>query len=411
MSVKPFSLLIKPTSADCNLRCTYCFYLKKSELYSGSKIHRMSDEVLEKMISSYLATEQPVYTFGWQGGEPTLMGLEFFKKAIALQEKYGKGKIISNSLQTNGTLIDDEFARFLAKYKFLVGISVDGPAEIHDHYRNRADRSGTHEAVIRGMQCLERNYVEYNVLTLVNSANVSSGRQVYQYLCDMGIRYHQYIPCVEFDRDGSLLPFAITGEQWGQFLCDIFDEWIQKDTYRVSVRLFDALINFMVNGSYSVCHLAGDCCQYFVVEHNGDIYPCDFFVEEEKRIGNLFDTNWEDMQSSSKYHRFGRQKTEWNARCGKCEYLTYCSGDCLKHRVYSGNSPDNLSWLCEGWKSLYRHALPKLKELAESVIRNPNIMGARAALQNNRLFIDDKYERNEPCFCGSGKKYKKCHGA
>jgi uncharacterized protein len=410
MSLKPFSLLVKPTSADCNLRCTYCFYLKKSQLYPDSTKHRMSDEVLEKMISSYLATDQPVYAFGWQGGEPTLMGLEFFKKVVALQEKYGAGKVISNSLQTNGTLLDDTFAQFLAKYKFLVGISLDGGADIHNTYRNRIDQSGSHEAVIKGIECLERNKVDYNVLTLVNSANVGRAKEVYQYLCDMGIHYHQYIPCTEFDDQGNLLPFAITGEQWGQFLCELFDEWIKRDAYKVSIRAFDAIINFMVNGSYSVCHMAGNCCQYFVVEYNGDIYPCDFFVEEEKKLGNLFDHTWDELQKSDKYYEFGQKKTEWNSICSSCRHLTYCSGDCLKHRIYSGNSPDNMSWLCSGWKAFYDHALPTIKELAESIIHNPNIVGARAAMPDNKLFVDNKFERNQPCFCGSGKKYKKCHG-
>jgi len=409
---RPFSLLIKPTSADCNLRCAYCFYLKKSGLYAETKKHRMSDEVLEKMISSYLATDQPVYAFGWQGGEPTLMGLEFFEKVIALQEKYGKGKTISNSLQTNGTLLDDTFAGHLAKYRFLVGISVDGPAEIHDRYRRRADGSGTQEDVMKGMKCLERNQVDFNVLTLVNAANVERSGEVYRYLCDLGIRFHQYIPCVEFDRDGNRMPYAITGEQWGRFLCDVFDEWIKGDAYRVSVRLFDAILNHMVNGSYSVCHMAGNCCQYFVVEHNGDVYPCDFFVEKEKRIGNLLDSSWEDMQSSGKYHAFGQQKAEWNPLCYSCEYLTYCSGDCLKHRIYSGNHPEHMSWLCDGWKVFYRHALPRLKELAEEFVHSSSgRVGDRAGIPGGRLFVDNKYERNELCYCGSGRKYKKCHGA
>ena len=408
---RPFSLLIKPTSADCNLRCEYCFYLEKSVLYPRSKKHRMSDEVLEKMIAGYLATEQPVYAFGWQGGEPTLMGREFFEKVLSLQQKYGKGRTIANSLQTNGTLLDDDFARFLAENHFLVGISLDGPEEVHNRYRRRADGSGSWQDVRRGMQCLERNHVEFNVLTLVNAADAGRGKQIYRYLRDLGVQYHQYIPCVEPEPDGSPMPFSITGEQWGQFLCDVFDEWIREDVYRVSVRMFDAVLNHMIDGSYSVCHMAGNCCQYFVVEHNGDVYPCDFFVEKDKRIGNLADRSWESMLSDPGYLAFGRQKAQWNPQCRSCEYLTYCSGDCLKHRIYNGNPPDHMSWLCSGWKAFYQHALPQLRELAEACRKDPAMAGKWEDAPKNGLFVDAGWERNEPCYCGSGKKYKKCHGA
>ncbi|HHY83673.1 MAG TPA: anaerobic sulfatase maturase [Clostridiales bacterium] len=410
MHAKPFSLLIKPTSADCNLRCAYCFYLKKKELYKESKIHRMSDEVLEIMISNYLSTNQPVYTFGWQGGEPTLMGLEFFEKVTALQEKYGKGKTISNSLQTNGTLLNDDFACHLARYNFLVGISIDGPAEVHDRFRTRADLSSSHGEVMRGLDCLKRNHVEFNVLTLVNQANAGRGRDIYRYLCDLKVNYHQYIPCVEFDWEGRPMPYAITGKQWGQFLCDVFDEWIKNDAYKVSIRLFDSILNHMIYGGYSVCHMAGNCCQYLVVEHNGDIYPCDFYVDEDKKLGNLMTDSWMDIQNSDKYHAFGRQKAEWHADCYKCEYLTYCSADCLKHRMYSGYAADNISWLCEGWKTFFSHALPHFRELAEDYIRHAFAGSSMPKGLTPKLFIDKDFGRNDPCYCGSGRKYKKCHG-
>ncbi|HCS73132.1 MAG TPA: anaerobic sulfatase maturase [Clostridiales bacterium] len=400
-----FSLLIKPSSADCNLRCTYCFYLKKSELYPESKIHRMSDEVLEKMISSYLSTDQPVYVFGWQGGEPTLMGLEFFEKVIALQQKYGKGKTVSNSLQTNGTLLDEPFAQFLARYNFLVGISLDGPPEVHNMYRTRVDGSHTHASVLQGIEHLEKNEVEFNVLTLVNQANVSKGREIYDYLCSQNINYQQYIPCVEFDQKGNLAPFAITGEQWGQFLCDVYDEWIKRDTNRVSIRTFDGIVNHMVNGSYAACHMAGNCCQYFVVEHNGDIYPCDFYVEEERRLGNLLQDSWADMQNADKYLEFGNRKAEWNQQCSQCEFLTYCAGDCPKHRSYNANEDSHLSWLCDGWKMFYQHSLPGFRKLAENYVRHNSVKSAP------KLFVDRKFDRNGSCYCGSNKKYKKCHGA
>ena len=405
MSTQPFSLLIKPTSADCNLRCTYCFYLKKSELYPDSKNHRMSDEVLEKMISGYLSTEQPVYTFGWQGGEPTLMGQAFFEKVIALQQKYGIGKTISNGLQTNGTLIDDSFARLLAEYNFLLGVSLDGPPEVHNRFRTRADGSPTHGDVLQGIECLKRNKVEFNVLTLVNQANVTRGKEIYEYLCKEDFLYHQYIPCVEFDKNGDLLPYAITGAQWGQFLCDIYDAWSARDTRRVSIRMFDSILNHMLFGGYTVCHMTGNCCQYFVVEHNGDIYPCDFYVEEGKKLGNLTKDSWDEMQNSSRYLEFGAYKAEWDRACTQCEYLTYCSGDCQKHRPNDGTTEDRLSWLCEGWKAFYQHSLPGSRKLAEDYVRQ------NAPNSATKLFVDHKFDRNGLCYCGSKKKYKKCHGA
>jgi len=241
--MNPFSLLIKPASADCNLRCEYCFYLDRSELYPETKKHRMSQEVLERMISSYMALPQQQYTFGWQGGEPTLMGVEFFREAVRLQKKHGRmGAIVANGLQTNATLIDDEFAAHLAKYNFLVGVSIDGPEELHNTYRKNAGGGGSHADVMRGVESLKRNNAEFNVLVLVNKANVRQARRVYRYLCENGIFHHQYIPCVEFDENGELLPFAINGGEWGDFLCELYDLWLPDDTRRVSIRYFDALL-------------------------------------------------------------------------------------------------------------------------------------------------------------------------
>ncbi len=411
MMTKPFSLLIKPASADCNLRCAYCFYIDRCALYPETSRHRMSDDVLEQMISGYMATEQPIYLFGWQGGEPTLMGVDFFRRVVDLQTKYGKrGARVSNGLQTNATLIDDEYAAFLAEYHFLLGVSVDGPEEVHNHYRVTASGSGSHGAVMKGIECLNRNHVEYNALTLVSSANVKRAKEVYHYLCDNGIYYHQYIPCVEFDEKAQPSPFTISGKEWGDFLCDIFDEWIHGDTRRVSIRLFDSLLTLMVEGAYTICHMGGNCCQYFVVEYNGDIYPCDFFVEGKRRLGNLMENTWEELQESSLYRGFGQEKNRWNGVCQDCEFLDYCSGDCLKHRLYRDNDPEQISWLCEGWQQFYRHALPELKKLASSIIRERERHGIKRENGKKQLFPDGAVGRNDPCFCGSGKKYKKCHG-
>ncbi|HUX12736.1 MAG TPA: anaerobic sulfatase maturase [Spirochaetia bacterium] len=371
--MRPFSLLVKPASADCNLECTYCFYLDRKQLYPEHHRHQMSTAVLEKMIKGYMATEQPQYTFGWQGGEPTLMGRSFFRKVTDLQERYGRpGATVTNGLQTNGTLITDELASHLAAYNFLVGISVDGPEEIHNRYRLKVGGNrGTHAEVIRGLELLRKHRVEFNVLTLVTAANVDHPGTVYRYLRDeLGVFYHQYIPCVEFDAEGNLLPYSISAEQWGRFMNGIFDEWIGNNTRTVSVRHFDSILTMMVENQASVCTLGRDCRQYFVVEFNGDVYPCDFFVDPDKRLGNLMSDSWYDMWRSPKFREFGAQKRNWNAACTGCPYLAYCAGDCIKHRVaFPSPEPreDSLSRLCEGWKMFYGHTLDGFRNLADQV--------------------------------------------
>jgi len=411
LKMRTFSLLIKPASADCNLRCPYCFYLKRGGLYRETARHRMSERVLERMVSTYLKTEQPQHVFCWQGGEPTLMGLDFFRRAVELEAGYGKpGSSVANSLQTNGVLIDDEFASFLSKYNFLVGVSLDGPQEIHDRFRVSANGSGSHAQVLKALKRLKRHRVEFNILTLVTSANVTRAKEVYHYLCDMGLLYHQYIPCVEFDGRNNLLPFAVTARQWGDFLCEIFDEWIAPALPKVSVRLFDSILAFLLNGDKTICRMQDDCRRYFVVEYNGDVYPCDFFVDEDKKIGNVMTDAWQELLKSPQYLAFGRLKPRWNQACSECEYLSLCAGDCLKHRLYENNNPKNLSWLCEGWKRFYRHSLPGFKKLAGEIQRENQRRRIAERVKLNPP-PGKKIGRNDPCPCGSGKKYKRCCGA
>lgn len=404
--MKQFSLLIKPASADCNLRCPYCFYLSRSLLYPESARHRMSDEVLEKLISSYMATPHNVYAFAWQGGEPGLMGVEFYRKVVEYQQRYGKdGSVVSNSFQTNATLIDDEFAALLGEYRFLVGVSIDGPEEIHDHYRKHVDGRGSHAEVLKGIECLERNNVEFNTLTLVTPVNVGRAKEIYRYFRDRGIYYHQYIPCIEFDDSGKPLPFTVTGAEYGDFLCELFDEWVVEDTRKVSVRLFDSIVTMLVNGEITSCHMSGDCRQYLVVEYSGDIYPCDFFVKAEKKLGNILSDSWGDLQESASYAEFGEQKSEWCAECAACPFLQFCMGDCLKYRVNDAPGGPR-SWLCEGWKQFYAHAMPTFERLASEIKQEMQMQQAASAPMGAA-----KPGRNDPCPCGSGKKFKKCHGA
>lgn len=410
--MKSFSLLVKPASADCNLGCAYCFYLEKCHLFSGTLKHRMSEVVLEKMIQEYMATDQHVYTFGWQGGEPTLMGLDFFKKAVELQEKYSSaGTSITNGIQTNATLIDDNFAEHFANNQFLVGCSIDGPAEIHDHYRRNKAGGPSHAAVLKGIKMLQRHRVEFNILVLVSKANVDHAMEVYNYLVDQGFYYHQYIPCVEFDNKGQLLPFAITDQQWADFMCTVFNQWYSSSRNKVSVRYFDSILQKLMDGTSNICSLEDNCCQYFVVEHNGDIYPCDFFVQENLKIGNIMDISYKEALRSPIYNDFGAQKSCFNSLCKKCNYLGFCMGDCLKHRVYCDHPAENMSWLCNGWQQILDHTLDKLQVMAKEIrqkqifanqqkFRMENISGTKSLLPG----------RNQPCICGSNLKFKKCCG-
>ncbi len=404
-----FTLLVKPGSADCNLRCEYCFYLDKCHLYPETTRHRMSEAVLEQLIKGYMATSQPTYTIGWQGGEPTLMGEDFFAKVVKFQKKYGRsGAAVANGLQTNATLISDGMAKLFNKYHFLLGCSLDGSAEIHNHYRRTIGGKPTHADVLRGIETLRRHQVEFNILVLVSQANVSHAREVYRYLVAQGFLYHQYIPCVEFDENGELLPFAINDKQWGDFLCEVFDEWYSKDRFSVSIRHFDSILVKLLDGATNICVMGRNCCQYFIVEYNGDVYPCDFFVEKPLKLGNVMHSSWQEMLNSETYREFGVQKVQWNNVCETCDCLDLCAGDCLKHRMYAGNPPKNLSWLCAGWKHFIRYSRKRFKKLADRIHRQ--------RMKEKRLFRQKHHAtadvasagRNDPCPCGSGRKFKKC---
>jgi len=370
----------------------------------------MTDRVLDRMVRSFMATDQQQYTFGWQGGEPTLMGVDFFKRVTELQSEHGRpGSVVANGLQTNATLLTDEFARHLGRYQFLVGVSLDGPPRLHDKYRRYTDGRGSHAQVMAGIEQLKRHRVDFNILTLVNKINVRKPVEIYRYLCEKGFLFHQYVECVEFGEDGRLLPFAISGAEWGDFLCHIYDEWIKADTRRVSVRLFDSILAIIVDDVTNVCQMATDCRQYLVVEHNGDVYPCDFFVYPEFRLGNVMDASWEELQNSKIYQAFGQRKSLWNAACSGCEYLTFCAGCCQKNRPGRGKDPSRLSVLCAGWKQFYRHALGGFRKLAAEIElerAQPRVERGGAPHESRRRRIG----RNAPCPCGSGKKFKNCCG-
>ena len=398
-----FSLLIKPASWRCNLGCPSCFYSTKSELFRDGGL-RMNDEVLAALTRKFLGLGLPLSCFGWQGGECTLMGLDFFRKALGFQRKFAKpGQRVSNSIQTNATLLDDEWGRFFHENNILVGVSLDGPPEMHDRSRPWPDGHGSHADVLRGLEALRRNHAEFNVLTLVSAVNQEHPRKIYRYLKSLDVKYHQYIECVEFDTAGNLKPCSVEPRKWGRFLCELFDEWYPADIRKVSIRLFDSILSRLVDGAPSLCSMGGDCRQYFVVEHNGDLYPCDFHVSPEWKLGNVEADELMRIFDSPLYHDFGARKSAVHAKCRVCEYYALCMGCCPKNRFPAGDLK-SLSALCDGWKMFYAHTLERFGKIAAGIQEERRRNAVRRDVMNPAP------GRNSPCPCGSGKKYKNCCG-
>lgn len=371
--MKPFSLLIKPAGADCNLRCDYCFYLGRAELYPQTARPRMSEETLTRLVRGYLALPFPVHTFAFQGGEPLLMGEDFFRTLVKLQRRYARaGSRIANCLQTNGTLLTPSLAAFFAEHHFLLGVSVDGPAAVHDLRRRNVGNCGSHAAVMAGLEHLRAAKVDFNLLTLVSQSNVHDPVGTYRYLRDeLGCRFMQFIECVEFGPDGALLPYAISADEWADFTIALFDEWLKADAHTVSVRLFDSVIAKLLTGNANTCAMGCDCRDYFVVEHNGDVYPCDFFVRPELRLGNILTHDWDELWDNPLHTAFGRRKATWNPACDRCPALRFCQGDCPKNRTGHdpARDPRTLSYLCPAWQRIYAHILPPLQRLADACAR------------------------------------------
>ena len=285
------------------------------------------------------------------------MGLKFFQEAVRLQKQFlPAGATCSNAFQTNGTLLTDEWAQFLHDEKFLVGISIDGPQAIHDQRRKHGSGAGSHAEVMRGLENLQRRNVDTNVLTLVSASNAGQPLEVYRYLRGLGAMYQQYIECVEFDVGGKPQPYALQPGQWGEFLCAVFDEWFSHDTRRVSIRLFDSILSRLATGVPTVCPMSGSCCNYFVVETNGDVFPCDFHVEPELRLGHVSD-GFDALGKSSLYEAFGRGKDPRSATCSACRFLPLCMGDCPKNRKNSN------CFLCADWKRFYSHTIERFERL------------------------------------------------
>ena len=390
-----FHLLAKPTGAVCNLDCTYCFFLSKDALYPGDRM-RMSDATLEAYITQLLAAQPdgPVQV-AWQGGEPTLMGLDFFRRMVDLARHAARPyQFVEHTIQTNATLLDDEWARFFADNNFLVGVSIDGPADIHDMFRVRSDGRGTYDAVLKGWQTLRARGVECNILCSVTAANAHRGAEVYAHFRDvLGARHIQFIPIVErattltidtaesgwgtgtskrrilYRQEGDLVTSrSVTGEQYGRFLREVFDEWVGRDIGEVYVQMFDTALGAHL-GLYTLCVHAPTCGAALALEHNGDVYSCDHFVEPDHLVGNIHHTPMAELVASPKQAKFGRDKaTTLPAQCRRCPVLFACNGGCPKDRFdVSVDGEPGLNHLCAGYLDFFTHSGPAFGRMAELV--------------------------------------------
>ncbi len=428
--------MAKPSGSVCNIDCKYCFYLEKEKLYpEAGKNWRMSEETLEQYVKQYIeAQDVPVVNFAWQGGEPTLMGLDFFRRAIELQERYANGKAVTNAFQTNGILLDDEWGEFLHKNKFLVGLSIDGPEQFHDRYRVDKGQKPTFDRVYAGLQTLKRHDVEFNTLTVLQNHNGEHPLEIYRFLRDEGSGFMQFIPIVERsaaqpEEDGLELVdpsfagkalvtrWSVGSAQYGRFLCKVFDEWVRRDVGRVFVQMYDIALGAWMGQDPSLCIFAKTCGKALIIEHNGDLYSCDHFVYPDYRLGNVHEESIRAMVDRPLQEKFGQDKADTLPQyCIECDYRFACNGGCPKQRfTRTPKGEAGLNYLCKGYKMFFAHADPYMRFMANEVARGrpaANVMEwvrqMDAQKEAARLRVDPG--RNDPCPCGSGQKYKRCCG-
>ena len=379
----PFHVLVKPGGARCNLDCSYCFYLEKEKLYPGASAPVMSRQLLESHVRQTIAASPgPEVGFAWQGGEPTLLGVDFFRRAVELQGRYAEGKQITNAIQTNGVLLNDEWGQFLSEYRFLVGLSVDGPAHLHDAYRPDKGGKGSFRRVMAGLEILQRHRVEFNTLTVVHRDNADHAREIYDFLVDCGSRFFQFIPLVErfssqpvpsgLERSvgegpGTVHPRSILPEQWGQFLCSIFDHWVRHDVGTVFVQLFEVALQSYLGIPQSLCLFRETCGQAVALEHTGDLYSCDHYVFPENRLGNILEQPLESLLTSPQQVEFGQaKKNRLPAYCQRCEVRRACNGECPKNRfTLTPDGEPGLNYLCQGYKRFFLHVQPYMHFMAQ----------------------------------------------
>lgn len=382
-----FHIMTKPIGPICNLDCKYCFYLEKESLYPETRHWAMSRDILEPYIQQYIEAQPAVEAhFAWQGGEPTLLGVDFFRTVVELQKQHAAGKTIHNALQTNGTLINDEWGEFLAQNNFLVGVSIDGPRELHDFYRVDKGQASTFDRVMRGIAKLKEHKVEFNTLTVVNRHNSQYPIEIYRFLKQIGSQFLQFIPVVErrttepngddlvliqptFQRRAEVTEWSVEPEAYGAFLVKVFDEWVKGDVGRIFVQIFDVALESWLGMDASLCIFRRTCGSALAMEHNGDVYSCDHFVYPEYKLGNIAQTALEELVSSSRQKTFGDAKRDSLPRmCRECEVRFACNGECPKHRFLK--TPDGepgLNYLCAGYKRFFKHIDPYMQFMASEL--------------------------------------------
>jgi len=413
-SPQAFHVMAKPTGSRCNLSCDYCFFLEKSELYPGSDF-RMTDEVMGAFVRQTIDAQQiPFVTLAWQGGEPTLMGLDFFRRALEVEQAHlPAGYRVERTIQTNGTLLDEEWAELLGKNDILVGLSIDGPRELHDAFRHDGAGQSVFDRVEAAARLLRDHGVEFNVLCTVNSANESRPLDVYRYFRDeLGARYIQFIPIVEVDsrptpgEPGTVTDRSVSSAGYGTFLAAIFDEWVRHDVGEMFVQFFDGVLAAYLRGYSSLCVLRPTCGEGVALEHNGDVYSCDHFVDEAHLLGNITRTPLGDLVRSDRQLAFGQAKSATLPRyCRECAFLFACNGECPKNRILlTPDGEDGLNWLCEGLRVFFARTDRHMKVMAEL------LASGRGAAEIMPLLAEEaaRTGRNDPCPCGSGRKYKAC---
>jgi uncharacterized protein len=365
---RDFQVFVKPIGALCNLDCQYCYYLKKEHLYPKGETFQMSDETLEDYIVQHIdASPEAVIRFSWHGGEPTLLGLNFFRKIVALQRKHRPpNRSIVNGIQTNGTLLTEEWCRFFAREGFAVGISIDGPPEMHDLYRVTKDQKPTHEQTMRGYELLQEHGVYTDILCVVNAHNVQFPLQVYRFFKQLNAQYITFLPLVEPDNKGGVSHNSVPAEAWGKFLCTIFDEWIDRDIGRIKVQIFEEAARTAFKQEHSLCIFRPTCGDIPVVEHNGDFYSCDHFVDVDHHLGNIRETPLVELLESPEQRAFGRAKLETLPRyCQECDVRAMCNGECPKNRfIMTPDGETGLNYLCTGYKRFFAHCQPFVSEVA-----------------------------------------------
>jgi len=430
---RAFHLLAKPTGAVCNLDCSYCFFLSKEMLYPGSRF-RMADELLETYVRQLIEAHAgvPEVMVAWQGGEPTMMGLEFFRRSIELANGYlAPGQKAVYTIQTNGTLLDEEWAAFFKEHDFLVGISIDGTRELHDTYRVNKGGRGSFDQVMRGLEFLKAAGVEWNALTTVHAANADRAREVYRFLRDeCGATFIQFIPIIErvaeADADGEV-PWSswrdrplyvqdgdrvtsrsVTAEQYGRFLIEVFEEWVRRDVGEVYVQMFDVALANWVGEPPGLCVHSETCGLALALEHTGDLYSCDHFVEPAYKLGNIRETPMLELVASEQQRQFGLDKRDkLPAYCLACDVRFACHGGCPKDRfIRTPEGDPGLNYLCAGFKEFFHHVDRPMRIMGQLLAQG------RAPSEIVQLYAsqDAKRSRNDPCTCGSGRKWKHCHG-